>query len=217
LFFKAVGSGGDNSYATISCASLGTGASALTFGVKVSAGYNVVEAMRINPSGYVGIGTNSPAARTHFFGSRIEGDTQYGYMRAYTFQGSSAFSNPSVPLITINAGSGYQMYNILVKVFQQSWAGNICIVSQGVAMISNNLSGTAVYTPYAGTMTVIGGNSTNIGTLSWTLTSGAMPATLYYNGVRVTNYDSYGITVEIGTSTTGGGSGNHTWGGFNGS
>jgi len=65
LFFKAVGSGGDNSYATISCASLGTGASALTFGVKQTSGYGVVEAMRISPSGQLIInpnGGNSPPA-----------------------------------------------------------------------------------------------------------------------------------------------------------
>ena len=59
LFFKATGSGGDNSYATISCVSLGTGASALTFGVKVSSGNSPVEAMRVDPSGNLLVGSSS--------------------------------------------------------------------------------------------------------------------------------------------------------------
>jgi len=68
LFFKAVGSGGDNSYATISCASLGTGASALTFGVKQASGYGVVEAMRIDPSGNLNInGTANNGAKVNIY------------------------------------------------------------------------------------------------------------------------------------------------------
>jgi hypothetical protein len=62
LFFKAVGTGGDNSYATISCVSSGTGASVLTFGVKQASGYGVVEAMRITPSGQMILNPNGGTA-----------------------------------------------------------------------------------------------------------------------------------------------------------
>jgi hypothetical protein len=179
----------------------------------VSLGYSGSKALTVDSNNNVGIGITTPAARTHFFGSRIESDQNYLYSRSFTFDGASAFSNPTIPIITINSGGGYSMFTILVKVFQTSWAGNTTIVSQGVAMISTNNSGTSVYTPYAGTMSVIGGNSTNVGTLSWSSTT-SLPSTLNFNGVRVSNYDQYVIVAEMGQS---GGYGNYTWGTFTGS
>ena len=196
------------------------GTTGLQNGVSIGQGSNTYTAPPSNGLlvyGNVGIGTTNPLAKTHFYGSRIEGDNNNLYARAFTFNGSSAFSNPSIPIWSISTGGGFQMFTLLIKVFQTSWSGNITIVSQGVAMISSNNSGaTSVYTPYAGTMTVIGGNSSNVGTLSWTLTSGAMPATLYYNGVRVSNYDQYNIVAELATSGSSDGAGPGTWGTFTG-
>jgi len=84
LFFKTTGSGGDNSYATISCVSSGTGASVLTFGVKVSSGNSPVEAMRITPSGQLILNPNGgtappfPALWVYGGGSGTQGAIRIG-------------------------------------------------------------------------------------------------------------------------------------------
>jgi hypothetical protein len=164
---------------------------------------SMVERMRIDSSGKVGVGTTSSLSGLNVVKSQVYQDTQLSYNKVNTFFAASNFDNPVIPLITISSGvssNNYMMYNIKVTVFQNSWASQLSVVQRGYACLSFYSSTTAIYTPYVSSMVYEGGtNGSATGTLSWSNTTG-VPSTLNYNTSRLTNFDTYTVVLEVATS-----------------
>jgi hypothetical protein len=148
------------------------------------------ERMRITSAGRVGVGVTAPLATLHSIGTRLHLN-EYG--KAEFIVAQSAFTNPTVSLITFNANANYAQITVRVTVFQNSVSGGYGNVQVGYAVYGYNAYPT-VSTTYTSTMASAGGSMSNVGTLAWSGT------TLTYTTNRVTNYDRYQIILEYGST-----------------